>query len=147
MLHGPFVFNPSPHSALVLIPNHTTALAHLQRVTFTALDGAGFQRSAYGTHGVPRIGRAGHIAIITPLMYLTAVTRQANDSFLLSLRGIFLRTTHTMVSPRSADATNLATNLANEAGMPTPPPRIGLDHGGSGSGGRGAGTAASLGRV
>ena len=59
--------NPSQQTAMVVIPYHTTASAHLQRVTFTALDGAGFQRSSYGTHEVPRTGVAGHTVVITPL--------------------------------------------------------------------------------
>ena len=76
----PSLSNPSPHLALVLTP-HITALAHFPQVTYTAFDGAGSQRSAHGALGVPRIGRASHTVIISPLTDLTAVTRQANNTF------------------------------------------------------------------
>ena len=107
--------NPSPHTALVLIPYHTTASARLQRVTFTALDRAGLQRSAYGTHGVPRIGCAGHTVIITPLTDLTAFARQAFDTFVTTGTIYAHPARHGLGSP---DAISLGADLSGDFHSP-----------------------------
>ena len=64
----------------VVIPYHTTASALLLERTFTSLDGAGFQRSAYGTHqGLSATNPARHVTI-QAITVLTAFAQQSYDT-------------------------------------------------------------------
>ena len=64
----------------VIIPYHTTASALLLERTFTSLDGAGFQRSAYGIHqGLSATNPARHVTI-PAITVLTAFAQQSYDT-------------------------------------------------------------------